>query len=466
MLAMAELSWDDWDDARHELGECVNALIADRKLATPEPLLAYGVLLSWEHEPEKAGNYIAEALKYAPQDPFVLQELGRVQCLNLDWYSGNESLKKALDAGADPEARFMRAEALIWAGTPNEAEAEMNLYLNGRDPKSMPPRVRTVWTNIQDRKKDEAVMGAAKARAKARGEESLDYLNHPPKNLPDFEPATDQAPLAAILASVGRNVSEFFATLPNICSMEKVHQEALNHGGKTTSGQENKYRYLLLASNERWGPTIEEYRANFGGQLSSQVGSTDNYMLTSGFASAPVVFHPAYQRGSSFRLLGREKLKGRNTFVVAYAQEPARARIFGSFQLGEKATTTYTQGIAWIDSENYQIIRLATDLLTPLPQIKLKKETTEIDFSEVHFKRLPTAFWLPDMVTVTLDWNGKFLRNQHAYSDFLLSDVESTQKIGNPKEAEKTSGQLEEAAPDNNLLEDHALSLVPPAKKH
>ena len=66
MLALAELSWGDWDDARHELGESINALIADRKLGSPEPLLAYGVLVSWEHDPAKASSYFAEALKYAP----------------------------------------------------------------------------------------------------------------------------------------------------------------------------------------------------------------------------------------------------------------------------------------------------------------------------------------------------------------------------------------------------------------
>ena len=33
---------------------------------------------------------------------------------------------------------------------------------------------------------------------------------------------------------------------------------------------------------------------------------------------------------------------------------------------------------------------------------------------------------------------AKILRNQHVYSDFLLSNVDATQKIGKPKEAEKT----------------------------
>ena len=95
-------------------------------------------------------------------------------------------------------------------------------------------------------------------------------------------------------------------------------------------------------------------------------------MLTSGFVSAPLVFHPAYQSGSSFRLLGRQKVKGRNTFVIAYAQDPAKSRLSGNFQRTD-ISTTYTQGLAWIDAENYQIIRLTSDLLRPLPLVRLEK---------------------------------------------------------------------------------------------
>jgi len=133
--------------------------------------------------------------------------------------------------------------------------------------------------------------------------------------------------------------------------------------------------------------------------------------------------------------------------------------------MGSEGTTTYTQGIAWIDAESYQITRISTDLLTPLPQVKLMKETTEINFNQVHFKRPPLAFWLPDVVTVTLDWNGKILRNQHAYSDFLLSNVDSTQRIKNPKVVEKTTEETVDPAPNNDALGNSPLSLAPPPSK-
>jgi hypothetical protein len=438
-------------------------MLENPKRGVPEPFLAEGELVSWEHGPAKASAYFTEALKYAPQDALALQEHGRMQCLDMNWEAGNESLKKALATGAGPDARLMYAESLLWTGTPAQAEVELITYLDGRNPKNMPPRVRALWERIQTEKKDRTIILAAKARSQARGEEPLDYIHNPPKNLPDFEPATDQAPLDAILSGVGKNVSDLFANLPNISSMEAIHQEKLTRKGKTDTAQEYKYRYLMLAPDQPWGPSIDEHRADTKGNETPQLGLSDNSMLTAGFVSAPLVFHPAYQKGSVFRLLGHQKLKGRSTFVVAYAQDPAKSRLAGSFQQGTITKLTYTQGIAWVDSENYQIIRLTTDLLTPLPMVKLDKETTEIDFNEVHLNRATQKFWLPQAVTVTLDWNGKLLRNQHAYSDFMVFNVDSSQKIGKPKGAEDTVEGVPESVPPGNPLQGNSLSLVPPA---
>jgi hypothetical protein len=220
-----------------------------------------------------------------------------------------------------------------------------------------------------------------------------------------------------------------------------------------------------MTPNQQWGPAIDEYRADLRGNQTAQLGVSNSYMLTSGFVSAPLVFHPAYQSGSTFRLLGRQKLNGRSTFVVAYAQEPGKSRIYGSFQQGKNISVTFSQGIAWIDSENYEIVRLTSDLLRPASLARLDKETTAIDFTEVQFKRQAQRFWLPNDVMVTLDWNGRVLRNKHVYSDFLVSNVDSSQKIAKPKDAEKTAEEVAPLAPRPVPSDDPALSATPPLTK-
>jgi Tfp pilus assembly protein PilF len=431
MTALAEMRWGDWVRAESRLGEAVNTFIANRQPGASEPLLAYGVWLSWQHNPEKAEYYLREAVKDAPRDALALQELGRVQCLGMNWEGGEDSLNKALAAGAGPVARMLHAEALVWTGTVKDAEAELNRYLDGRDIKKMPPRVQAIGQKIEDRKKDDTAL----VKLQKQAAPYTDYIHNPPSELQGIEPAGEEIKLDSILSAVGKNVANLFQKFPNTSSLEKIHQEKLDRKGKSAGSLDQKFRYLCLMPSGQWGPRTDEYRADSTGQEAFPRGLAQNFMLTAGFVAAPLVFHPAYQPGSTFRLLGRQKIKDRDAYVIAFAQEPKRSRMSGSFRVAGTSKTTFYQGVAWIDPTTYQILKLRTELLAPIPVVKLQAETTEIEFSEVHFKRLAEGFWLPAEVTVTLDWEGRVLRNRHEYSDFAVFNVDAMQKIASPKDA-------------------------------
>src|SRR5208282_4577264 len=285
-------------------------------------------------------------------DALALQELGRVQCLQMNWEGAEDSLKKALAAGAGPEARLLHAEALVWTGTVKAANAELDLYLDGRDIKKMPPPAQGVWQKIQDRRKDDTALVKLQKHAKPY----LDFIHNPPADLEKIEPAGDQVKLDSLLSAVGGNIQELFQKFPNTSSLEKIHQEKLDRNGKSAGSLNQKFRYLCLIPTSQWGPATDEYRADSTGHLAYPKGLSENYMLTSGFVAAPLVFHPIYQPGSTFRLLGRQKIKGRDAYLIAFAQDPKRSRMYGSFTCDGKTRETYYQGVVWIDSATYQIL--------------------------------------------------------------------------------------------------------------
>ena len=428
MLGLAELASSDWDGALRSFVEVCQKMLPDGSPGRPEPFVALGVMQSWQYEPKVAAGYFVTALKFAPQDALALQELGRSQLLIQNWLSAVEYLGKALAAGANPEVRLLYVEALLGAGQYQAANTEMARYLNRRDVKTMPLRVRQLWAEVENRKKIDAVY------AKAKSAPRLDYLRHPPLDLEGLEPATDQKPLESVLKAVGQNVAEAFAKLPNTSSLEEIHQEKLVHKQKVGATLDQKFRYLCFTPDEDFGPGFNEFRADQSGLQAAPKGLGEGFMLTSGFASASLVFHPMYQPQSDFHYLGRQKVNGHDNYLVAFAQQPAKARLNGTFKSGGVSLTTFTQGLAWIDCHNYQITRLRTDLLRPLPEVKLEGQTTEIAYAEVHFKGMTEGFWVPRQVTVTVDWNGKHLRNEHHYSEFKLFQVEATEKQGKPKE--------------------------------
>lgn len=269
------------------------------------------------------------------------------------------------------------------------------------------------------------------AEAKSVVNQPLAELSRELPEIGGLAPARDADELDSILHRVGERVQAFFRDFPNTSSVERIRQERLRGKDKVLHGVDQKFRYLCSEpTTSDSGVGFDEYREAVD---PSRTAGDRDLLRTKGFASAPLFFHPLRQPESTFRYLGRQAVDGRETFVVAFAERPQTARIFGGFTANGKFFRTLAQGLAWIDAQTYQIVRMRTDLLAPLPVIRLEKITTQIDFSEVHFKQVRAAVWLPSEVTVTVDWNGRLLRNRHSYSDFMLFTVQTKEKQHAPK---------------------------------
>ena len=93
-----------------------------------------------------------------------------------------------------------------------------------------------------------------------------------------------------------------------------------------------------------------------------------------------------FQWDSRFLYLGDQKIEGRDTYVVAFAQLPSAARNKISMK-GRSGITVHmlTHGIAWVDKGHPHIVQMQTDLLARRPEIGLDKQTRKVRFDEVRF---------------------------------------------------------------------------------
>ena len=96
------------------------------------------------------------------------------------------------------------------------------------------------------------------------------------------------------------------------------------------------------------------------------------------------------------------------------------------------------KGRAWIAADTFQITRLETDLIAPIPQIRLAADHTAIEYAPVQFKNRKVDMWLPQTAEVYYDWRGKRVHMRHSFSKYLLFSVDDKQKIFAPKGAEET----------------------------
>ena len=261
-------------------------------------------------------------------------------------------------------------------------------------------------------------------------EMSADELLHEyPIELADLEFSPIQGGLDSLLKTVGGRVQSFFSDFSNTSSRERVLLQILTPNGKVLRSSKKEYYYLIFPA--KTGLQWKEERTDKKGRPINlkAMSPTESFCISSGYAHVSIYLHPTYQPSSLFRYLGRT-VSG--THVIGFAQKRDGAPL-ASYTNAELSVTVpfLVQGLVWIDPDNYQITRMRTGMLSP--NMFLRKQMTDISYTEVSFDGVKQPFWLPHQVTVMWELPGQVIfRNQHSYSDYRLFSVESEYSISKP----------------------------------
>jgi len=146
-----------------------------------------------------------------------------------------------------------------------------------------------------------------------------------------------------------------------------------------------------------------------------------------GFATTWMFFLPGNLRESRFRYLGQQSIGNRKTYVLAFARNPGDPGLDAVIEYGTGRCSTPLQGIAWIDQSTFQLVRVETDLLTPLPGIQLNQLRSIVHYGPVKIRGLNRTLWLPDEAGTTWQTASGFGDELHLYSHYEL--FKSTARI-------------------------------------
>jgi hypothetical protein len=243
-----------------------------------------------------------------------------------------------------------------------------------------------------------------------------------------LRPTKNQDPLPALLKHIGETGTLLLHDFPRVACDEDVVSEVFTQAlpGMSHMKELHKFRYIIVPRLGDDVPAFEEYRTDLNGNPVGTQRSSDLFMITSRFTSTWLYLSPADQRDSRFRYFGSQKIRKRRCQVVGFAQEPERARRIAEFLVGDRSAAVLLQGLAWIDSDTFEILRITTWLLAPRTDINLSSDTSTVDFYPVHPSGFERVLWLPRDVVVVIDYRGARFRNTHHYSNFKLFRVEST----------------------------------------
>jgi hypothetical protein len=248
-----------------------------------------------------------------------------------------------------------------------------------------------------------------------------------PEEMQDVKFADNPALLAEVLEKTGEKVEAFFGDFPKTLCSEQVRLERLNSQGRVEDSTTRNYLYSF--SIDKTGNYWEETRTERNGRP-IDLKAVPGFFLSLGRAGSTAFLHPRHQLGSQFRYLGRQKADP-GAHVIAFAQKPEAGDYLGSYQSDVMAVPAplLFQGFAWIHPENYQVLRMRTDLRAPRTDIGLTVQTTEIWFGEVRFESMPQTFWLPREVLVYNRSVTLNCRNRHRYSQFQIFTVSVEEKF-------------------------------------
>ena len=246
--------------------------------------------------------------------------------------------------------------------------------------------------------------------------------------------AENQVELVQILERVGKSTARLFSDFPNISCDEEVYSQS-NARGPSWVGQGihandliRHFRYIIIPKPVGDLPVFEEYRTERDGRPVEITKGAGLRVFDANFAGSWIYLSPSDQPYNRFRYFGTQSVQKRECFVVGFAQDPRTARILSAFRLVDPPVGLLVQGLAWIDKQSLQVLRIQTWLLAPRADIGLGAQNTLVNYFSVQPAGLDRSVSVPHDVTVTVFFRGTAVRNTHRYSKFQLFRVESAIK--------------------------------------
>ncbi|MGH9815003.1 MAG: tetratricopeptide repeat protein [Candidatus Acidiferrales bacterium] len=251
-----------------------------------------------------------------------------------------------------------------------------------------------------------------------------------PKDVDETPPAVFRDVACAqeqVLERMGRRVMDLVDNLRDVNAAEEIIHTYVDAYGRPGRTEKGKYEYMF--SIQRPKPNllwVEEYRDGLIG------GSFVGGIATTGLAAMALVFHPFYAGDFEMRCEGQGSWNGEAVWFVYFRQRSDVQPRIRAYRNHRGSARLPLKGRAWIAANTYQILRLETDLIAPLSEVRFESEHMVIEYGPVEFKERKGMFWLPSSADVYAHERGKRWHRRHTLTNYVHFAVDTRQKIATP----------------------------------
>ena len=248
--------------------------------------------------------------------------------------------------------------------------------------------------------------------------------------VPEVDPRVE-CPLPHVLRGAGQRMKEFVANLEKFTATERVEHQAIDPTGGWHSSEVRDFNYVVMVKRTSMDVFLmDEYRNG-----SSDPEQFPAHIATQGMPAIALLFHPVLASDYTFTCEGLGGWEGRSAWQVHYVQKPDRPSRILSYSAGGKYSSLPLKGRAWIDPGTFHVLRIETELVKPLPEVGLTVDHVAISYQPVEFPSRAQELWLPKIVDLYVERQGRRYYRRHTFKDFQLFVVDTAQSVQLAKES-------------------------------
>ena len=233
----------------------------------------------------------------------------------------------------------------------------------------------------------------------------------------------------------GERVKELVDSMSQFSAIEDLLHEQLDPAGNPLTKETRKFGYVASITEESPGfLAVDEYRNNRGA-----LSSLPDHISTQGFMAAALIFHPDMQENFDLTCEGLGQWHGNATWVVHFRQRDDKPKQLEDYIEEDRTYGVSQKGRAWINSDNFQIVRVESELVNSVRRLTVQHQIAE--YGPVQFQKKNVQLWLPQSVDLFFEINRHRYYRRHSFDHYMLFSVNSEQKSATVRGAQHKEPQ-------------------------
>jgi len=436
----------------------------------------YGYLFLQLKDIEKSGTYLKRAVALNPRKAQALSLLGREQLQqgqteearktleqavianSADWMAhtlladaylqqkafeeARQQAQMAIEAGkgSASAAQLALGQALASLGHSREGIAALNSFLQTNASSPNVPQVKKLIAQIEARDAANAAPSEEPVSdlVLASSSPSLPPSAWGPPGVDEVKPFVApgvSCPTKEVLEMAGERVKELVGSMSQFSAIEDLLHEQLDRAGNPLTKETRKFDYVASITEQSPGfLAVDEYRNN-----RDALPSLPDHISTQGFMAAALIFHPDMQENFDLTCEGLGQWRGNATWLVHFRQREDKPKRLEDYGERDQTYGVSQKGRAWINSDNFQVVRLESELVNSVQGLSVQHQVTE--YGPVQFQKKNVQLWLPQSVDLFLEINRHRYYRRHSFDHYMLFSVNSGQKSATARDAQHKEPQ-------------------------